>query len=133
MLPSMQDSVVLSPLPSGAIAARHFVDDTLRRWGRSDLTDIAGLLSSELVTNVILHARTDMVVDINLDDERLLVAVSDTSDEPAQQKNTVGPLDGHGYGLQLVDALSTSWGVNAEGSGKTVWFELAAPTDLDTR
>lgn len=32
--------------------------------------------------------------------------------------------DEHGRGLLLVDALSSSWGVDARPPGKSVWFQL---------
>jgi hypothetical protein len=33
--------------------------------------------------------------------------------------------DEGGRGLALVDALATRWGVDADGAGKSVWFEVA--------
>jgi anti-sigma regulatory factor (Ser/Thr protein kinase) len=121
----MQDSISLSPHPTGALAARQFVEGTLRRWGRGDLIETAALLSSELVTNVIVHARSDMIVGLDLDDHRLRVTVSDGSDQPPRYRDRLPALGERGRGLQVVDALATSWGVNEGIRGKSVWFELA--------
>jgi anti-sigma regulatory factor (Ser/Thr protein kinase) len=122
----MQASIALNPHPTGAVAARQFVVGALQRAGRQDLTDTAALLSSELVTNVVLHARSDMIVEVDLDDTRLRVSVIDSSDEPARRRETTTLLEEHGRGLQIVDALATSWGVNAGPRGKAVWFELGS-------
>ena len=120
----MQESIALSPHPTGALAARQFVVGALQRAGREDLSEMAALLSSELVTNVVLHARSDMIVEVDLDDARLRVSVVDSSEAPPRRRETATLLEEHGRGLQIVDALATSWGVNAGPRGKAVWFEL---------
>jgi anti-sigma regulatory factor (Ser/Thr protein kinase) len=122
---AMQDSISLSPHPTSALAARQFVEGTLRRWGRGDLSETAALLSSELVTNVIVHARSDMIVGVDLDEHRLRVTVFDGSDEPPRRRERLPPLEEHGRGLQVVDAQATTGGVNEGIRGKSVWFELA--------
>lgn len=127
----MQDSISLSPHPTGAMAARQFVEGTLRRWGRGDLSETAALLSSELVTNVIVHVRSDMIVGIDLDDHRVRVTVFDTSGELPRRRERLAPLEEHGRGLQVVDALATSWGINEGLRGKSVWFELATSGDTE--
>jgi anti-sigma regulatory factor (Ser/Thr protein kinase) len=121
----MQDWISLGPHPASAVAARQFIEGVLQRTGREDLSETAGLLSSELVTNVILHARSNMIVDVDLNEERLRVTVFDTSEEPPRRRETVAPLEEHGRGLQVVDALATSWGVNVWTRGKSIWFEVA--------
>jgi anti-sigma regulatory factor (Ser/Thr protein kinase) len=128
----MRDSISLSPHPTGALAARQFVAGALRRWGRADLSETAALLSSELVTNVILHARSDMVVGVDLDEERLRVTVFDSSEQPPRHRASLPPLEEHGRGLQVVDALAASWGVNESIRGKSVWFELATSSDAQS-
>ena len=37
----------------------------------------------------------------------------------------VGPAEGHGMGLQVVDALAGTWGVEVTAGGKAVWAQLA--------
>jgi len=100
------------------------VAETLLRWGRPDQTEAAVLLTSELVTNAIVHARTQVAVTVQLDDASLRVVVVDESAEPPNRREGADHLGG-GRGLRLVEALAASWGVSPEGHGKAVWFELA--------
>lgn len=101
------------------------MDATARHWGTSDETEIAVQLTSELVTNAIVHAPCgSLVVCVTLDDEHLRVTVLDGSSRLPQVRDTM-PSEGSGGGLRLVDALATSWGIDAVRGGKAVWFELA--------
>jgi anti-sigma regulatory factor (Ser/Thr protein kinase) len=120
----MEATIRLSPHPTSARAAREFVAGTLLRWGRRDQTEAAVLLTSELVTNAIIHARTQVAVTMRLADEALRVVVHDESKEHPNRRSETDELAG-GRGLKLVDALAASWGVAPEGKGKAVWFELA--------
>ena len=120
----MEATTRLSPHPTSARAAREFVAQTLLRWGRPDQTEAAVLLTSELVTNAIVHARTQVAVTVQLDDASLRVVVVDESAEPPNRREGADHLGG-GRGLRLVEALAASWGVSPEGHGKAVWFELA--------
>jgi anti-sigma regulatory factor (Ser/Thr protein kinase) len=120
----MEATIRLSPHPTSARAAREFVAGTLLRWGRKDQTEAAVLLTSELVTNAIIHARTQVAVTMRLGGETLRVVVLDESKEHPSRRSGADELGG-GRGLKLVEALAASWGVSPEGSGKAVWFELA--------
>lgn len=102
--------------------ARSFVDVTLTAWRLDGLRERAVLLTSELATNAVLHARTGFKLSV-LFDEELTVEVTDGSPElPCVESN---PLDGNrGRGLLLVSQLASRWGSRAEGRGKTVWFAL---------
>jgi anti-sigma regulatory factor (Ser/Thr protein kinase) len=121
--PAMQASLALTPNPTSSYAARNFVGGTLERWGRGDLAETAVLLTSEVVTNAIVHARTDLVVTATLDGNRARVAVRDEEVTPPRPRNE-GPHSTNGRGLLLVDALATSWGVLQYEHGKTVWFDV---------
>jgi len=85
----------------------------------------AALCLSELVANGVLHARSDIEVDISSDQHQTIhVAVSDKSDDLPK---AVGALPGQpaGRGLVVVHALASEWGVTAHAhGGKTVWFDL---------
>ncbi|HWC37867.1 MAG TPA: ATP-binding protein [Acidimicrobiales bacterium] len=119
----MEATIRLTPHPTSARAAREFVAETLLRWGRPEQTEAAVLLTSELVTNAILHARTQVSVTVHQLDSSLRVYVLDESaDRPSRRENP-DELSG-GRGLKLVEAVATSWGVSPEGQGKAVWFEL---------
>ncbi|MGC1289570.1 MAG: ATP-binding protein, partial [Streptosporangiaceae bacterium] len=123
------------PVPAAAAAARRFVRDTLRSWElagerggpgeraewtqRDALVDDAVLLTSELVTNAVLHAGTPVQVTCrllgDLSDGAVEIAVLDrrpvqlrpdrphTAAEAAERTN--------GRGLQLPSELATAWGV----------------------
>jgi anti-sigma regulatory factor (Ser/Thr protein kinase) len=115
----------LAPDPISARAARRFVGHTLEQWGCEGATEVALLLTTELVTNAIIHARTNLAVRIAANERRLRVAVSDTSHDPPRLRAGFPGLGERGRGLPLVDALSSSWGVDWTVDGKAVWFELA--------
>ena len=107
--------------------ARSFVDVTLTAWHLDGLRERAVLLTSELATNAVLHARTPFRVSVLLDDD-LTVEVTDGSSEMPHVERE--PLDGdRGRGLLLVSELASSWGSRREKDGKTVWFSLRPAAD----
>jgi anti-sigma regulatory factor (Ser/Thr protein kinase) len=116
--------LALRPVPASAAMARQFVDDTLRGWGCDAFVDASRLLVSELVTNAVLHARTDMTLVIRLLRDGVRVEVTDASPVAPVVRNYEDEAM-TGRGLSLVNDLAVRWGVEPEGSGKTVWFELA--------
>ncbi len=81
------------------------------------------LLVSELVTNAVLHTRTDPDVTLRLNDGRLWIGVRDGSPVTPAPKR-YGPEAATGRGLQLVEQVAARWGVEKASSGKVVWFEL---------
>jgi anti-sigma regulatory factor (Ser/Thr protein kinase) len=89
-----------------------------------DLVDAAGLLVSELVTNAVVHARTDVTLHVTVRRGVLRIEVTDGSPVVPTPRRPSG-LTGTGRGLQLVDRLSDRWGVDKARKGKTIWFELA--------
>ncbi|MFG3282282.1 ATP-binding protein [Streptomyces sp. NPDC048111] len=89
-------------------------------------TDVAELLTSELVTNALVHTEHGAVVTATVDEDGLRVEVRDFV---AALPTPHAPSDGdgtHGRGLLLVEALADAWGVCEHGMGKVVWFELGA-------
>ena len=73
---------MLDPDPVAAREAREFVAATCREWQLVDDVDTISLLTSELVTNGVLHARTPLEVDLVTDDRGLLVEVHDSDPRP---------------------------------------------------
>jgi len=119
---------VLPLHPASASAARRFVTDVLQQWGHPHLVHPVTLMTSELVTNSVLHTSGELELGLYLDLDRLRVEVVDRSDRlPALQ----APDDDApgGRGLLIIEALSRSWGVDGRGDGKAVWFEVALGTD----
>ena len=85
------------------------------------------LIGSELVTNAVLHARTDLTLTLELEDGRARISVKDQSQAPATLRHyRTDALTGRGLGV--VAALSDSWG-SAAADGKVVWAEVAAAND----
>ena len=123
------------PEPAAAAAARRFVRDTLRTWqvvGRSasqdELVDDAVLLTSELVTNAVVHAGTPVQVTCRLAHGAVEVVVLDR--HPVQLVPDREPRDSSGAertsgrGLMLPSELASSWGVTYARTAKAVWFRL---------
>ena len=103
--------------------ARRFVTNALRSWGRSELVDTAALLTSEVVTNAVLHARTTVDVVIRQLRDGVSVEVSDGSQLPPQGRRTT-PQSTTGRGMALLDQLAATWDVKVRSNGKTVRFTL---------
>jgi len=87
--------------------------------------DVARLLTSELVTNTIVHAQTDIDLLVHVDSERVRVEVQDEDDHlPAPSHPSAEAMSGRG--LQIVAGMATAWGVDPRERGKVVWFEVPA-------
>jgi anti-sigma regulatory factor (Ser/Thr protein kinase) len=87
-----------------------------------DVTNTAELLTSELVTNAVRHAETEVVLTINLSPV-LWIGVEDTSSDSIGGRLLVGDEDS-GRGLGIVEALAVSWGWALTARGKRIWFHL---------
>ena len=79
---SRQASCVLDPDPVAASEARAFVTATCRKWQRDEDIDTIALLTSELVTNGVLHARTPLAVRLQDDSAGVRVEVHDEDPRP---------------------------------------------------
>lgn len=108
--------------------ARRFVRDALRDAGVD--VDTAILLVSEVVTNAVLHARSPLRVRVTTGDGFARVAVTDGSPVPPRL-HTFSHMSATGRGLRMVEQLSRAWGVETSNDGKTVWFEVATPSESD--
>ncbi|MEV7783514.1 ATP-binding protein [Kitasatospora sp. NPDC088351] len=110
----------------GAVRSR--LRSALRIWGVPELADTAELLSSELVTNALLHTGQGAAFDAALGaDLRLRIEVQDGTTRLPRRRDPEGEYATSGRGLLLVEALADSWGVQLRGDGKVTWFELASP------
>ncbi|MDF3298570.1 ATP-binding protein [Streptomyces tropicalis] len=106
--------------------ARRALRDLLRHWGGPGASDVAELLTSELVTNALVHTDHDAVLTACVAPHGLRVEVRDFVARRPRPRATGGGHDTHGRGLFLVQSLADAWGVRAHGVGKSVWFELGA-------
>lgn len=120
----LEQSTRLAADPASARVARRFLLDALAGAATPDLEDIVVLLASELVTNAVVHADSEVDVRVRLTPTAVRVEVTDTSDAVPLP----GPVDEtatSGRGLALVEALAETWGVDVlPAGGKTIWFEV---------
>lgn len=120
---SLVTTVFPAVAPSAA-GARRFVASALRRERvDADQIDLAALLTSELVTNAYLHARTESRVSVRVDDVVHVEVFDSGAGGVALLAADVD--ETHGRGLQIVDALADRWGHEDGPEGSRVWFELA--------
>ena len=119
-----QISVELANSAKSVPLARSVVIDFLRRNGSESAVDVASLLTSELVTNAVVHGATTVGLSATLFNSRLRVEASDRSSK-APVVRLAGTGDTDGRGLVVVASLATDWGVEMRATGKSVWFELA--------
>jgi anti-sigma regulatory factor (Ser/Thr protein kinase) len=105
--------------------ARRFVGGLLVGVTTAGVIAEATLLTSELVTNALVHAGSPMVVKVVVAGASFRIEVSDSgAGIPAVA--SVDPTAVGGRGLALVRDMSSAWGVTQHGTGKTVWFSLLA-------
>lgn len=119
------NDLTLPPDPRSPWRARRFVTETLSDT-TAHLADVVALLVSEVVTNAVLHARTEVRVSIERGDDTIRVEVADES-HTGPAKRPVSQQAATGRGLLLVEELADRWGTEPNPRGKVVWFELSTP------
>ncbi len=125
-------AATFEPVGRSVAVARAFVRDTLHGWGFADVVDDAVVLTSELVTNAVIHAGTAADVTCLRYDTAVRVEVADHYPErevPLQSRGRqFRDSDNEGgRGLMLCAALANRWGVEYTPAGKDVWFQLDLP------
>ena len=121
-------SWALPPVARSVVEARRHVRATLEEWHLDGLSDAAQLLTSEVVTNSLLHARSPIRLTIEHTENGVRVAVTDASTvvptmRPRSNSATTG------RGLVLLSRLADAWDAEASDGGKTVWFTLSTDRD----
>ncbi|MFF8375175.1 ATP-binding protein [Streptomyces sp. NPDC015661] len=127
--PTGEFTLRLSATRRGARLARLLAVQQLHDWGvTGSAADATALVVAELANNAVQHGWVpgrDFEVRMERDDDHVRVELSDARGErrpvPAREP------DEGGYGLLLVAALATAWGVRDRSVGKTVWATV--PTD----
>jgi hypothetical protein len=112
------------PDPAILASARSFAADRLRALELTAVRDDVELLLTELITNAIIHARSD--VEVRLEPSGAGVRVEVIDGNPTMPiAGTLTPAALSGRGLTLVQSISTRWGAHHNtAGGKTVWFEV---------
>ncbi|MET9834610.1 SpoIIE family protein phosphatase [Streptomyces sp. NPDC006385] len=117
--------------PRAAGQARGLIREQLAAWGLQALTPTTELLASELIGNVVRHARGPLRLRL-LHGAELICEVFDGSLTMPRIRRATETDEG-GRGLQLVAALSQRWGTRYTPTGKCIWTEQALHTPETTR
>lgn len=124
-------SLTLPGTPDKVAEARSFIASTLAAGTRGCLVDadVAMLLTSEVVTNAILHTSsgaggTVTVAVAAAPDGVVIKVIDDGAAGAPVVKEEVFAANGHG--LFLVQQLAARWGYLRDPAGTTVWFHLPA-------
>ncbi|MDQ1699147.1 MAG: hypothetical protein QOG34_1010 [Frankiaceae bacterium] len=122
-----QRLVTLPPAPDSARQARRFVGDVLTAAGvDADRRDTAVLLTSELVTNGIVHALTELQLIVEATSSWVRVEVIDGNPNLPQRRD----FDDEamtGRGLEMLELLADELGMQPlADEGKRVWFRIGA-------
>ncbi|MBT2440830.1 ATP-binding protein [Streptomyces sp. ISL-36] len=126
--PTGEFALRLSATRRGARLARLLAVQQLHDWGIT-ATDSIAVVVAELANNAVTHGRVpgrDFELRLALGDDHLRIEVSDARGE--SEPEPVREPDEGGYGLVLVAALATAWGVKARPVGKTVWATMPDPS-----
>jgi anti-anti-sigma regulatory factor len=122
----LQHELELAPSPTAPAAARRFVralctswdlnladdpDDPTERAWLADRVDQAVLVTSELVTNAVVHAHSELRLLVELRGDQLHLAVQDASPHLLHLATSPDVLEEGGRGLLLVEALASTWQV----------------------
>lgn len=120
---SRREEVEFGPSEESVRHARAFVAATLAAWDLDDLAEVAVLLTSELATNAVVHARTACTITVEHRPPDLVIEVSD-GEASAPVCQDPNPASEGGRGMLLVDRLANRWGTHSRSAGKSVWFSL---------
>jgi anti-sigma regulatory factor (Ser/Thr protein kinase) len=134
-------TVVLAPDTDAPSLARNLVSDACLSWGLVKHLHPSRLVMSELVTNAVEHAGTEIAVVVTRRGAGLHLAVADGDPRLPRVLTRTNrprrdvPLDERGRGLRAVQETASMWGAVPTETGKIVWATIRArpcPVDQDT-
>ncbi|MDI6099793.1 ATP-binding protein [Actinoplanes sp. NEAU-A12] len=127
-------TATLRPDAEAPSLARNLVSDACLTWGLAHLLHPSRVVMSELVTNAVEHARTEIRVAVSRRGAGLHLAVSDGDPRlprmmPVSRPRPDLPLDERGRGLRTVHEAAALWGCEPTETGKVVWatIRVSAP------
>lgn len=121
--PATHEPLVLEPRLEAAMLARRHVRGVLQEWALDDLIEPVILLTSEVVTNALLHSGTTMTVRLARAGAGVRVSVEDGSTgAPVRRRHSTTASTGRG--VQLLAAIAAEWGSEPLETGKVVWFTV---------
>ncbi len=120
--------VALPADASAAAEARRFVRSWLQAHDLEPHADTVLLLTSEIVTNAVLHTARPSHLTISSTGAAVRVELRDSSPTgPTRRRHSVSATTGRG--LRLLEDLASEWGWRPDGGGKVLWFCVASDTD----
>ncbi len=118
-------SAPLKPVAGTARLSRELVTEACVRWELPHLAGAACIVVTELVNNVVVHARTPMTVMLARHGDSMSVAVRDRSTHVPRFSGEPVPVTSYGgRGLLLIDSVAQRWGSLVLADGKVVWAVL---------
>jgi DNA-binding NarL/FixJ family response regulator len=109
--------------PASPRRSRHLAHAALNGWCDVDVLADVELLITELVTNGVQHAASDVDVRIAVGATMVRVEVGDRS-PTVPVARTSAPHEPGGRGMHIVGRVASRWGVDQRRTGKCVWFEV---------
>ncbi|MBB5824497.1 ATP-binding protein [Micromonospora carbonacea] len=125
-------TTALPPVVGAARQARALVTDGCARWGIGALAEAGCIAVTEMVNNVVAHARTPMTLRLAPGDGTLHLGVRDRSRRQPRYTGVTPPHLAGGRGLLLIDTVARRWGSTLLPDGKLVWA-VVHPEGGDTR
>ncbi|MEV1155973.1 ATP-binding protein [Micromonospora chokoriensis] len=128
-IPSYRAHLRLPADAQSPAAARRLVAGQCDAWGMQAVADRAMVIASELVSNAVQHAGTDMDITVSDVAGSLRISVRDRDGETPDSATPTLPrqVTEGGRGLPIIAALTTNWGFFPFGDGKTVWAAIDGP------
>ena len=137
---TLHASFTLPATLRSAALARKMTAAALASWECAADCDVTLLLVDEVFVNAVLHGVGELgqaaritVELLPLTSARLRVAIHDPNlgDGDGVKVRHPDTEAENGHGLELVEALSVSWGCEETAVGKYVYFELESRTEPD--
>ncbi len=117
--------------PSSVPTARRLVRTWMIARGLGELVDNAELAVSEVVTNALVHAGTEVQLVLSGAGDAVRVEVHDGSTHLPRLRR-VDTAAGTGRGLGMLEWVVDRWGAEVHGDSKMVWFELGVAVPSET-
>ncbi len=117
--------VTLAPDRTATATARQIVERVCRAWHLDQVLETAQLVITELVSNVVRHAGTEMEIRLSARPGALHLAVHDREPAAPEPAAIADPWAETGRGLLVIAALTSDWGATPTADGKVVWAVLS--------
>ena len=126
---SFQQTWALKGVPATAGEARRLLRQSLTDPIYADLLDDAQLAVTEIMTNVVLHTNSDLVLTLRAEHGRVCVQIRDHNSALPTERH-FGVQATTGRGMALVRQVTSAHGTLAlAGGGKLVWF-IIGPVEV---